>query len=87
MIVFRYSIFDSLSVLLLNLGTLSFIEFKDGENHELFGEHVSGFKVFSYPESTEGLKVNYFVTFRGSRVSTAIGFRAGVLSDGLPSSK
>lgn len=58
MIVFRYFIFDSLSVLLLNLGTLSFIEFKDGENQELFGEHVSGFKVFnvfSYPESTEGL--------------------------------
>lgn len=25
------------------------------KNHELFGEHLSGFKVFSYPESTEGL--------------------------------
>lgn len=45
MTVFRYSISDSLSALLLNIGTPSFIEFKGGEKQELFGEHVSGFKV------------------------------------------
>lgn len=61
MTVFWYSISDSLSALLLNLGTLSFIEFKFGnkkKKDEFFGEHVSEFevlKVLSYPELTKGL--------------------------------
>lgn len=57
MTVFRYSISDSLSALLLNIVIPSFIEFKGGEKQELFGEHVSGFKVLkvlSYPKSTKG---------------------------------
>lgn len=83
MIVFRYFKFDLFLVFLLNLGILFFIEFKDGENYEFFGEYVLGFKVFLYLELIEGFKVNYFVMFRGLCVLIVIGFRVGVLFDGF----